>query len=98
MELTEDWGWKEDQKKQPSLSKGFPKVRRRRRFALQKLMPTRIAEYYIELQRREGLQPIELVAEWDDIAADAISAGFRVGMAASAITKQEIPLRDGSTN
>jgi hypothetical protein len=35
-------------------------------------MPTRIADYYIELQRREGLEPIEVVAEWDQTTAEDI--------------------------
>jgi hypothetical protein len=61
-------------------------------------MPTRIADYYIELQRREGLEPIELVADWNQETTEALSAAFRVGMADSQITEQEIPLRDGSTN
>ncbi len=61
-------------------------------------MPTRIADYYIELQRREGLEPIEVVAEWDQTTAEDISAAFRVGIGASRITEQEIPLRQGSTN
>jgi hypothetical protein len=61
-------------------------------------MPTRIAEYYNELQRREGLEPVELVAEWAQSDTDAISAAFRTAVATSRITEQGIPIRAGSTN
>jgi hypothetical protein len=61
-------------------------------------MPTRIAEYYNELQRRENLEPAELVAEWAPADTDAISAAFRTAIAASHITEQGIPIRTGSTN
>jgi hypothetical protein len=61
-------------------------------------MPTRIADYYVELQRREGLEPIELVADWNQETTEAISAAFRAGIADSRITEQEIPLRRRSTN
>jgi hypothetical protein len=61
-------------------------------------MPTRIAEYYNELQRREGLDPVELVAEWAQPDTDAISAAFRNAFAASRIIEQAIPIRPGSTN
>lgn len=40
-------------------------------------MPTRIANYYEELQRREGLEPVQLVAEWAQGDFEAISAAFR---------------------
>ena len=59
-------------------------------------MSTRLAEYYNELQRREGLEPIELIAEWAQGDTDAISAGFRNAVAASRITDQGIPIRAGS--
>ncbi len=61
-------------------------------------MPTRIADYYNELQRREGLEPIELIAHWNPQDADAISAAFRTAVATSRITEQGIPIRAGSTN
>ncbi len=61
-------------------------------------MPTRIADYYLELQRREGLEPIELVAPWDEATSDAISEAFRASMTAAAITQRDITLRTGSTN
>ncbi len=61
-------------------------------------MPTRIAEYYNELQRREGLEPVELVAEWGQHDTDAISAAFRTAVGASRITDQGISIRTGSTN
>jgi hypothetical protein len=61
-------------------------------------MPTPIAEYYKELQRREGLDPIELVAEWAQADADAISTAFRNAVNTSRITEQTIPIRAGSTN
>lgn len=61
-------------------------------------MSTRIAEYYNELQRREGLQPVELVAEWTEADTDAISAAFRNAFSASRIIEQTIPIRTGSTN
>lgn len=61
-------------------------------------MPTRIAEYYEELQRREGLEPVQLVAEWAQGDVDAISAAFRKAFAASRITEKAIPIRVGSTN
>jgi len=61
-------------------------------------MPTRIAEYYNELQRRESLDPVELVAEWAQADTDAISGAFRKAFAASRITEQTIPIRAGSTN
>ena len=61
-------------------------------------MPTRIAEYYIELQRREGLEPIELVGAWDQNTPDRISQSFRAGIGASRLLEQEIPLRERSSN
>jgi len=61
-------------------------------------MPTPIAEYYNELQRREGLDPVELVAEWAQAETDAISGAFRNAFNASRITDQTIPIRPGSTN
>jgi hypothetical protein len=61
-------------------------------------MPTPIAEYYNELQRREGLEPVELVAEWAQHDTDAIAAAFRTAVATSRITEQSIPIRAGSTN
>ena len=61
-------------------------------------MSTRIADYYLELQRREGLEPIELVAPWDQVMSDSISEAFRAAMEAAGITAQEIPLRAGSSN
>ena len=61
-------------------------------------MPTRIAEYYDELQRREDLDPVELVAEWAQADTDAISAALRNAFAASRIIEQTIPIRAGSTN
>src|SRR5438094_1911663 len=61
-------------------------------------MPTRIAEYYDELQRREGLEPVQLVAEWSEADTDAISTAFRNAFAASRITEQTIPIRVGSSN
>jgi hypothetical protein len=61
-------------------------------------MPTRIAEYYEELQRREGLEPVQLVAEWSQADTDSISAAFRAAFAASRITDQTIPIRAASTN
>ena len=61
-------------------------------------MPTRIAEYYEELQRREGLEPVQLVAEWAQGDVDALSAAFRNAVVASRITEQAIPIRVGSTN
>jgi len=61
-------------------------------------MPTRIADYYNELQRREGLEPVELVAEWAQGDTDTISVAFRNAFAASRITEQTIPIRAGSTN
>jgi len=61
-------------------------------------MPMRIAEYYNELQRREGLEPAELIAEWAQADTDAISAAFRTAVATSRITEQNIPIWAGSTN
>src|SRR5581483_9580308 len=61
-------------------------------------MPTRIAEYYEELQRREGLEPMQLVAEWAQADADGISGVFRNAFNASRIIEQTIPIRSGSTN
>jgi len=61
-------------------------------------MPTQIAEYYEELQRREGLKPVELVAKWEPTDTDSISAAFRNAFAASKITAQTIPIRAGSSN
>src|SRR6266700_6027333 len=61
-------------------------------------MPTPIAEYYNELQRREGLEPVELIADWKAQDADAISAAFRNAFATSRIIEQTIPIRPGSTN
>jgi len=61
-------------------------------------MPTRLAEYYNELQRREGLEPVELITEWAQRDTDAISAAFRNAIVASRITEQGIPIRTGSTN
>jgi len=61
-------------------------------------MPTQISEYYIELQRREGLEPVELVAQWGVADTDAISRDFRATVVASNITQQDVPLRAGSSN
>jgi hypothetical protein len=61
-------------------------------------MPTQIAEYYNELQRREGLEPVQLVAQWEQQDTHAVSAAFRVAVAASRMTELDIPLRDRSTN
>jgi hypothetical protein len=61
-------------------------------------MPTPIAEYYSELQRREGIEPVQLVAEWAQSDTEAISAAFRNAFAASHIIEQTIPIRQGSTN
>src|SRR6266487_7213131 len=61
-------------------------------------MSTRLAEYYNELQRREGLEPVELITEWAQRDTDAISAAFRTAVAVSRITEQGIPIRAGSTN
>ena len=61
-------------------------------------MPTRIAEYYTELQRREGLEPIELVGAWEQNTTNRISQDFRAGIAASRLVEQEIPLRERSSN
>ena len=61
-------------------------------------MPTRIADYYAELQRREGLEPVQLVAEWAEAEMDAISAAFRNAFAASGIIEKTIPIRPRSTN
>lgn len=61
-------------------------------------MPTRIAEYYEELQRRESLKPVELVAKWEPADIDSISAAFRAAFAAAKITEQTIPIRSGSSN
>ncbi|PYJ71402.1 MAG: hypothetical protein DME75_07520 [Verrucomicrobia bacterium] len=61
-------------------------------------MSTRIAEYYNELQRREGLEPVQLIADWNPQDADAISAAFRTAVATSQITEQGIPIRADSTN
>jgi hypothetical protein len=52
-------------------------------------MPTRIADYYTELQRREGLEPVQLVAEWAEADMDAISAAFRNAFAASGINPED---------
>jgi hypothetical protein len=61
-------------------------------------MSTRLAEYYNELQRREGLEPVELITEWAQHDTDAISAAFRNAVVVSRITEQGIPIRAGSTN
>ena len=39
-------------------------------------MPTRIAGYYDELQRREGLNPIELITNWAQDDADVLQRLF----------------------
>ena len=61
-------------------------------------MSTRIAEYYSELQRRGGLEPVQLIADWNPQDADAISAAFRTAVATSQITEHGIPIRADSTN
>jgi hypothetical protein len=61
-------------------------------------MPTRLADYYNELQRREGLEPVELIADWKTQDADAISVAFRNAFAASRVIEHAIPIRVGSTN
>jgi hypothetical protein len=66
--------------------------------AVTTLMSTRIDEYYNELQRREGIEPVELVAEWTPRDTDAISAVFRAAVGASRITEKVIPIRASSTN
>lgn len=66
--------------------------------AKNKPMPTPLSDYYRELQQREGFEAIELVAEWDAVMVEGISADFRAAVAASGITQQVVPLRAGSTN
>lgn len=39
-------------------------------------VPTRIAGYYDELQRREGLNPIELITKWAQDDADVFQRLF----------------------
>lgn len=62
------------------------------------IMSTAFSEYYLELQRREGLDPIELVAEWDAARIAEISEDFRAAALASKIIEQVVPLRVGSSN
>jgi hypothetical protein len=61
-------------------------------------VPTPLLDYYRELQLREGLEPTDLVAEWDNAAVDKISADFRAAMGRSQITQQVVPIRPGSSN
>jgi hypothetical protein len=35
-------------------------------------VPTPLLDYYRELQRREGIEASDLVAEWDDAAVEEI--------------------------
>jgi hypothetical protein len=61
-------------------------------------VPTPLLDYYRELQRREGLDPTDLVAYWDNAAVNEISADFRTAMERSQITQQVVPIRPGSSN
>ncbi len=61
-------------------------------------MPTPLLDYYRELQLREGLEPTDLIAEWENAAVDEISADFRAAMERSQITQQAVPIRPGSSN
>jgi len=61
-------------------------------------MPTPLSDYYRELQQREALQILELVADWNANVVEAISVDFRNAMAASQINRQAVPIRAGSTN
>lgn len=61
-------------------------------------MATPLADYYRELQEREGLNPVDLIAEWDPAAVAEISDDFRNAAAESKITVQIVPLRAGSSN
>jgi len=61
-------------------------------------VPTPLLDYYRELQLREGLEPTDLIAEWENAAVDEISADFRAAMERSQITQQAVPIRPGSSN
>lgn len=61
-------------------------------------MPTPLSDYYRELQQREGLQVLELIANWNTDDVTAISTDFRNATAASQINHQTVPIRAGSTN
>jgi hypothetical protein len=61
-------------------------------------VPTPLLDYYRELQRREGIEASDLVAEWDDAAVEEISADFRAAVGRSQITQQVVPIRPGSSN
>jgi hypothetical protein len=61
-------------------------------------VPTPLLDYYRELQRREGIEASDLVAEWDDAAVEEISADFRAAVGRSQITQQVVPIRPSSSN
>ena len=61
-------------------------------------MPTPLSDYYRELQQREALQILELVANWNANVVEVISVDFRNAMAASQINRQAVPIRPASTN
>jgi hypothetical protein len=61
-------------------------------------VPTPLLDYYRELQRREGLEPIDLVSDWDDAAVQQISADFRAALIGSQVPQQVVPIRPGSSN
>src|SRR3984893_1795271 len=61
-------------------------------------MPTRIAEYYDQLQRRDKVEPVPRVPGGEQGVTDSISAAFRNAVIGSRITEQGIPIRAGSSN
>jgi len=61
-------------------------------------VPSPLLDYYRELQRREGIEASDLVAEWDDAAVEEISSDFRAAVGRSQITQQVVPIRPGSSN
>jgi hypothetical protein len=61
-------------------------------------VPTPLVDFYRELQRREGFEVAELIAEWEDTAIDEITSDFRTALARSQITQQVVPIRPGSSN
>jgi hypothetical protein len=57
-----------------------------------------LEEFYRELQEREGLDPLPLVAPWAQLDTDAIIKTIRGAFANTHLRNTAVPIRPGSTN
>ena len=56
------------------------------------------AEYYIELQKREGHEPLALVNLWPPVLIDEITKDLTAAIQSQTIKGADCPLREGSSN